>query len=104
MHAIEKIIKAKLKYKQLVHELSSTLRKNEISYSELEVLYTIGKYKEVQPSKIAEDLFQERASISRILKDLHNRNLIKYIHSKQDRRKVTISLSKEGTQVLRKTA
>ena len=103
MLAIEKTIKAKLRYKQLVHEISNHLDNSGITYSELEVLYIINKHKQTQPSKIADELFQERASVSRILKDLFDRNLIKYIHSTQDRRKVSVSLSKKGSQALAKS-
>ena len=100
MLAIEKTIKAKLRYKQLVNEISNHLDNSDITYNELEVLYIINKYKQTQPSKIADELAQERASISRILKDLLDRDLIKYVHSTQDRRKVYVSLSKKGNQTL----
>lgn len=103
MLAIEKTIKAKLKYKQLVHEMADSLDSSGITYSELEVMYIINKHQQTQPSKIADELFQERASVSRILKDLFDRDLIKYVHSTQDRRKVSVSLSKKGSQLLTKS-
>lgn len=99
MSTLKSIIRKSIDARTSNAAIRSLLDKYEINYSELEVMFAIHEYTEVSPSYIAEYLCSERAKISRVLKSLENKSLIIYRNDNVDRRKVFVTLSKQGASM-----
>jgi len=100
MPTLESLIHKNIDVRKSKAIFISLLNKYGIIYGELEIMFTIEKYKETSPSVIAEYLYSERATISRGLKSLEEKSLITYNYDKLDRRKVFVTLSKQGASII----
>jgi len=99
MTQIEKAIKSSSKARRYRLQFAQELHKHDLSYLQLECLHEINKAR-YQPSHLADNLSLERASVSRVLKELDDKKLITYIRDTVDRRNVYVEISKKGKSIL----
>ena len=99
MTKLEKAVKSSLNARSYRLQFAQELPKHGLTYIQLECLYEIRKAK-CQPSYIADKPFHERASVSRVLKELDGKKLISYTHDTVDRRKVYVEISNKGKSIL----
>jgi len=100
MRTLDKVVKKLIESRELIASFGDLLKSSGLTIAELEVLYTIKLKQKTQPSEIADYLLKERAIISRCVRSLNEMSLIHYHYDDTDRRKVFISLTKEGEKVL----
>lgn len=101
MPTLESIIYQNIETRKLRSQLKNELENKKHTYLELEILWYINEKKETSPSLIAKHLHHERAAISRGLKLLNDKSLLKYTYSEQDRRTVFVNLSSKGKTVVK---
>lgn len=99
MNKIGRAVKTSSNARKYRLQLSQVLQKYGLSYPQLECLYEISKAIN-NPGQLSSKLFQERASVSRVVRDLDAKNLIRYIRDKEDRRKVYLEISPKGKILL----
>lgn len=83
--------------------LSKVLATHNLIYGEFEILYMLSDLrtrKPIQPSTISSGLKCEPAAVSRLVKLLHQKDLVSYDHGDDDRRQVLISLTQNGTSTI----
>ncbi len=81
-------------------KIAPLLGTNSLIYGEFEILYLLKNKKQTQPSIIGSNLGCEPASISRSIRQLHLNNYVSYDHGADDRRKVVITITKKGSDLV----
>ena len=99
MFRIGKAIKLSSDARKYRVQYSQELRKYGLSYTQLECLYEISKAK-CYPSHIANNLFHQRATISRVVKELGKKRLVSYHDDIVDRRQVHVEITNKGKSLL----
>lgn len=72
----------------------------ELIYGEFEILYLLYGSEALKPSEITYALNCQPAATSRIIKSLLQRKFVEYDHDQDDRRALSVSLSKQGKVVI----
>ena len=93
---LDDLINVSRKSRKMRKQFAEYLDDYNLSYSEIEVIYVLGNNAQMHPSDIATYLEHERANVSRIIKELHGKNLVDYIRENSDRRKVTVEITNKG--------
>lgn len=101
MPTLETIISKNIELRKLKVALKSQLQENQISFPELEIIFIVNEQKETSPTFLADYLYIERATISRLLKLLYEKSLITYTNDSVDRRKVYVAVSKKGASIIK---
>lgn len=94
------IVENSVSYRKQIQSISALLYEHGLTYPQLECLYTIDKKEQAQNGQLSKSLCRKRSSISRILSELDNKDLISYTHDYLDRRKVFVSAYKQGKSLL----
>ena len=100
MSKLDSIRDINIEARRLRYTLTPKLRQFDLNFSEFEILYQINKDKRSNPSIIADDLYTERAAVSRCLRELNEKSLIDYENAEEDRRKVYVSISSKGKKII----
>ena len=69
-----------------------------MTYGDFEILYLLKNGKSYQPKEISQLLGNTPAGISRVLKNLSNKEYISYVYDVGDRRSVSICLTSKGKE------
>ncbi len=76
--------------------------KHNISSSEFDVLMALlshEKHKQMSPTVLYESMIFSSGGMTKVLKKLENKNLIRRIPSKKDKRSLLVALNKEGEEL-----
>jgi len=97
---LQQIFSQTITARALRKDFSKTLGRFGLIYGEFEVLYLLLSDKSLQPSSITAHLQCQPAATSRIIKSLHQKELVEYNHDADDRRQVYVALSAEGKSLI----
>ena len=76
------------------------LKGYELIYGEFEILFLLLDKESLQPTEITALLNCQPAATSRIIKSLHQRDLLSYTNDLDDRRQVFVSLTTSGQTLI----
>ncbi len=96
----DRMFNAAVKARKLRKQCLSHIKKQNVSFNELEILYLIKCHEGITPAKISQILYIEPAIVSRKLKILSDKKLVVYKQNKEDRRVVNLSVSGKGKRLV----
>ncbi len=97
---LDAVVNTSIKARALRQSMVELLSSHHLVFGELEILHMLKNKKSLQPTEIAERLHQERATVSRVIKQLFHKNLITYTNDLEDRRRVYVKITRKGSQVI----
>ena len=95
-HIINTIVNAR----RLRRIIADILQESELSYNELELLYTVEKNKKVRPTRLANITEQKISTLSRVVHKLEEKDLLSLEVSYIDRRNVIVNITPKGQELL----
>ncbi|MFK7815830.1 MAG: MarR family winged helix-turn-helix transcriptional regulator [Gammaproteobacteria bacterium] len=98
---IENIYTQTIESRAFRKEFGKTLKSFKLIYGEFEILYLLLGKESLQPTAITALLNCQPAATSRIIRSLHQRNLLTYNHDLDDRRQVFVSLTASGLALIK---
>ena len=99
---LDQLINQTIESRALRKFVSIPLKTHDLKYCELEILYLLRNKQTFQPSHITATLQQESGSVSRALSNLQQKKLIVYTNDHEDRRRVFVTITTIGVQLLNK--
>ncbi len=96
----DRMFNAAVKARKLRKQCLLHIKKHNISFNELEILFLIMRKEDITPAKISRDLYIEPAIVSRKLKILSDKRMVQYKQNKKDRRVVNLSISEKGKRLV----
>ncbi len=97
---MDRMLNASVKARKLRKQCLLHIKKQNISFNELEILHIIMRKENITPAKISDGLYIEPAIVSRKLKTLSDKKLVVYKQNKEDRRVVNLSISEKGKRLV----
>ena len=90
-------------YRKLVNQFQQRIKAYNITTEQWSVLYQVYQEEGVIQKTIAERLYKDKPTITRLLAQLENKQLIRRTAGIRDRRSVTVSVTAAGAELIHQT-